>query len=157
MRPKKKILLLADDPGPLAQWKTILRVQGFRSIESLIADADLEQARDCDAIFVVLSGAKSTVDFSVAGFFDRLQNATQPYSWSSPRICCRTLGPIAGLTEEVTTKLAHCGMAFRPYPAFSHADVLDTLRTLAARKRGPRKGSVRAKPAPDFQPAAIAS
>ena len=119
MRPKKRILLIDTDDDCRGELKFVLEVWGFRVIQHALGEIDL----------IILQWPVS------AGSAKRLKEAN-PYT------------PLMAIypVKMVPSPLVPSADVVIPSALLGgRAELLDRIRVMSARKRGPRKGSIHRK------------
>ena len=132
MRPKKRVLLIDTDEDRRGELKFILETCGFRVIQTALGEIDL----------IILQWPVS------AGSAKRLKEAN-PHT---PLMVLYPVGITAPNVPSADMVMPSAGLGGR-------ADLLERIRVLVVRKRGPRKGSTYSKSPQSVQPqpAAIAA
>lgn len=140
MRPKKVILVLADRPELLEEWRYLLLIQKFRPVcETLTEAHGATVFVRFDAALLLLTEAQASVRDLVRRL-RRNSNASSPTG--SIVVHCKPDAQCRAALEETARALAAEGARVCP-ASFDHALLLEALRAAAARKRGPRKGQQR--------------
>jgi two-component system, OmpR family, response regulator CpxR len=135
MRPKKTILCVDDNEQALSVRKFMLETRGYRVLASLVPEEAIEVFRKGGIDLVLSDLTMPRMDGNELA--RRMKEIT-------PDI------PILLVSDSVKAyERATCGDCFLPKGACSPLDVLDRVRMMLARKRGPKKGS--------FVPARVAN
>lgn len=125
MRPKKAILCALADENELSIMRLVLETRGYRVLAALTAKEAVEQ----------FSGAR--VDLVVADYALPDKNGVKLVArlkQISPHIPMAVLGDLA-----VAAQLHRANAVFVKQ-ALTTLDLLDRIKLMTARKRGPRKG-----------------
>jgi two-component system, OmpR family, response regulator CpxR len=127
MRPKKKILCVDDNEQALSVRKFMLETRGYRVLASLVPDEALEVFRQGGIDLVLSDLTMPRMDGN---------ELARRMKEIAPEV------PILLISGSVKAyERAICGDCFLPKGACSSLDVLDRVRMMLARKRGPKKGS----------------
>lgn len=139
MRPKKTILCVDDNEGALSVRKFLLETRGYRVLAFQIPEEALEQFRQ-GGVDLVLS------DLNMPGLDgNELARRMKEIAPDVPILL------ISGCVKAYE-RAGHAD-CFLPKGACSPLEVLDKVRMMLARKRGPKKMSFpggNANPRPDF-------
>jgi len=137
MRPKKVILCIDPDQTALSALSLTLRVSGYRVFPA-------ETASDALAIF-----ATEAIDLVLSDATDVPLNGRKLVR------CMKALGshiPMIPLGTEAQIEQPHQADALLVKRTVSMAQLLERVKVMTARKRGPRKGSVRIPPPGPLRP-----
>jgi two-component system response regulator CpxR len=127
MRPKKTILCVDDNEQALSVRKFMLETRGYRVLASLGPEEAIEAFRQGGIDLVLSDLTMQRMDGNELA--RRMKEMT-------PEV------PILLISGSVKGyERATCGDCFLPKGACSPLDVLDRVRMMLARKRGPKKGS----------------
>jgi two-component system response regulator CpxR len=132
MRPKKMILCVDDNENELSVLKFMLSTNGYRVVSA-------NSGSEAIGIF-----ADSTPDLVLSDYAmpqmngDQLVNRLKQISAHVPMI-------LLGDPQKMGDQL-HGADALLPKKSCSPQELLDKIRTMSARKRGPRKGAPRMGP-----------
>ena len=132
MRPKKVILCVDDNEQELSVLKFMLATNGYRVLSAL-------NGQEAIGIF-----AESTVDLVLADFAmpqmngDQLVQRLKEIASHIPMI-------LLGDPQKMGGDM-HAADALLAKKNISAQELLERIKIMSARKRGPRKGSVRATP-----------
>ena len=127
MRPKKTILCVDDNEQALSVRKFMLETRGYRVLASLVPEEAIEVFRQGGIDLVLSDLTMPRMDGNELA--RRMKEIT-------PEV------PILLISGSVKAyERATCGDCFLPKGACSPLDVLDRVRMMLARKRGPKKGS----------------
>ena len=127
MRPKKTILCVDDNEQALSVRKFMLETRGYRVLAFLVPEEAIEVFRQGGIDLVLSDLTMPRMDGNELA--RRMKEIT-------PEI------PILLVSGSVKAyERATCGDCFLPKGACSPLDVLDRVRMMLARKRGPKKGS----------------
>ena len=127
MRPKKTILCVDDNEQALSVRKFMLETRGYRVLAFLVPEEAIEVFRLGGVDLVLSDLTMPRMDGNELA--RRLKEIT-------PEV------PILLISGSVKAyERATCGDCFLPKGACSPLDVLDRVRMMLARKRGPKKGS----------------
>jgi CheY-like chemotaxis protein len=135
MRPKKVILCVDDNEQELSVLKFMLATNGYRVVSAI-------SGQEAIGIF-----SEITVDLVLADFVmpqmngDQLINRLKQISSHIPMI-------LLGDPQKMGGEL-HSADAVLAKKNISAQELLERIKIMSARKRGPRKGSVRATPHAD--------
>ena len=125
MRPAKRILCISTDELLISQWVTVFESKGYRILSAHgIAEA-----------LNVLEGEK-TLDLVVMDV--PLEGAKEVIGWA------RQMHPVAKilLTSKQAMDLDHNADAWHLRSPVGMVDLLENMKVLLARRRGPKKGTV---------------
>jgi two-component system, OmpR family, response regulator CpxR len=127
MRPKKTILCVDDNEQALSVRKFMLETRGYRILASLVPEEAIEVFRQGGIDLVLSDLTMPQMDGNELA--RRMKEIT-------PDV------PILLVSGSVKAyERATCGDCFLPKWACSPLDVLERVRMMLARKRGPKKGS----------------
>lgn len=127
MRPKKTILCVDDNEQALSVRKFMLETRGYRVLAFLLPEEAIEVFRQGGIDLVLSDLTMPRMDGNELA--RRMKEIT-------PEV------PILLMSDSVKAyERATCGDCFLPKGACSPLDVLDRVRMMLARKRGPKKGS----------------
>lgn len=127
MRPKKTILCVDDNEQALSVRKFMLETRGYRILASLVPEEAIELFRQGGIDLVLSDLTMPRMDGNELA--RRMKEIT-------PEV------PILLISGSVKAyERATCGDCFLPKGACSPLDVLERVRMMLARKRGPKKGS----------------
>jgi two-component system, OmpR family, response regulator CpxR len=127
MRPKKTILCVDDNEQTLSVRKFMLETRGYRILASLVPEEAIELFRQGGIDLVLSDLTMPRMDGNELA--RRMKEIT-------PEV------PILLISGSVKAyERATCGDCFLPKGACSPLDVLERVRMMLARKRGPKKGS----------------
>jgi len=125
MRPKKCILLIDSDEYRMSLRRFLFETNGFRVLSAESADAAERQFHDDGPDLIVCVCPTPGID--TVALLDRLK---MQHSWV----------PSLALTKNETTRPAGLFADATVYTvSCSNAELLERVRMMAARKRGPRK------------------
>jgi len=128
MRPKKTILCVDDNEQTLSVRKFMLETRGYRIIASQVPEEAIELFRHGGIDLVLSDLTMPRMDGNELA--RRMKEIT-------PEV------PILLISGSVKAyERATCGDCFLPKGACSPLDVLERVRMMLARKRGPKKGSI---------------
>jgi two-component system, OmpR family, response regulator CpxR len=125
MKPKRTILCVDDDEHSLSIWKVLLETRGYRVLTCADPDRAIEFMR-CGGIDLVLTDLMMP-KMSGAKLINRLK-AISPYT---PALLFSS--SVTACTEE---HLADCWL---PKGEFGPMELLERIRLLLVRKRGPKR------------------
>jgi two-component system response regulator CpxR len=126
MRPKKIILCVDDNEQALSVRKFMLETRGYRVLATLVPDEALEVFRQGGIDLVLSDLTMPRMDGN---------ELARRMKEIAPEV------PILLVSGSVKAyERAACGDCFLPKGACSPLDVLDRVRMMLARKRGPKKG-----------------
>jgi DNA-binding response OmpR family regulator len=125
MKPKRTILFVDDDEHSLSIWKVMLETRGYRVLTCTDPERAIEFIR-CGGIDLVLTDLMMP-KMSGAKLINRLK-AISPYT---PALLFS--GSVNVCTEE---HLADCWL---PKGEFGPMELLERIRVLLIRKRGPKR------------------
>ncbi len=126
MRPKKTILCVDDNEQALSVRKFMLETRGYRILASLVPEEAIELFRQGGIDLVLSDLTMPRMDGNELA--RRMKEIT-------PEV------PILLISGSVKAyERATCGDCFLPKGACSPLDVLERVRMMLARKRGPKKG-----------------
>jgi two-component system response regulator CpxR len=140
MRPKKVILCVDDNEQELSVLKFMLATNGYRVLSAL-------NGQEAISVF-----AETAVDLVLADFAMPQMNGNQLVNrlkQISPHIPMILLGDPQKMGGDI-----HAADALLAKKNCSSQELLEKIKVMSARKRGPRKGSVRA---PQMAELAVAS
>ncbi len=127
MRPKKTILCVDDNEQALSVRKFMLETRGYRVLATLVPEEAIEVFRQGGIDLVLSDLTMPRMDGNELA--RRMKEIT-------PEV------PILLMSDSVKAyERATCGDCFLPKGACSPLDVLERVRMMLARKRGPKKGS----------------
>jgi two-component system response regulator CpxR len=127
MRPKKTILCVDDNEQALSVRKFMLETRGYRILASLVPEEAIELFRQGGIDLVLSDLTMPRMDGNELA--RRMKEIT-------PEV------PILLISGSVKAyERATCGDCFLPKGQCSPLDVLERVRMMLARKRGPKKGS----------------
>lgn len=127
MRPKKTILCVDDNEQALSVRKFMLETRGYRVLAYLVPEEAIQVFRQGGIDLVLSDLTMPRMDGNELA--RRMKDI-------SPEV------PILLISDSVKAyERATCGDCFLPKGACSSLDVLDRVRMMLARKRGPKKGS----------------
>jgi CheY-like chemotaxis protein len=127
MRPKKTILCVDDNEQALSVRKFMLETRGYRILASLVPEEAIEVFRQGGIDLVLSDLTMPRMDGNELA--RRMKEIT-------PEV------PILLVSGSVKAyERATCGDCFLPKGACSPLDILERVRMMLARKRGPKKGS----------------
>jgi CheY-like chemotaxis protein len=136
MRPKKIILCVDDNEQDLSVLKFMLATNGYRVFAATTG-------KDAIAIF-----AETTVDLVLADFGMPQMNGDQlleRLKGLAPHVPMILLGDPQKMGGET-----HAADAVLPKKNCSPQELLERIKVMSARKRGPRKGTQRITPVAEF-------
>jgi CheY-like chemotaxis protein len=146
MRPKKVILCVDDNEQILSVRTFLLETRGYRVIAL---------TNPHDALEAIAHSLPGSIDLLLCDLLMPLMDGNELVRRA------KQLHPIlpAMIVSGTVTAYDRAGRAdvFLPKGAGSPAEMLERIRILVARKRGPRKMSLTAPPAPAFETAASAA
>jgi two-component system, OmpR family, response regulator CpxR len=127
MRPKKTILCVDDNEQALSVRKFMLETRGYRVLASLVPEEAIEALRQGGIDLVLSDLTMPRMDGN---------ELARRMKEMAPDV------PILLVSNSVKAyERAICGDCFLPKGACSPLEVLDHVRRMLARKRGPKKGS----------------
>ncbi len=127
MRPKKTILCVDDNEQALSVRKFMLETRGYRIVASLVPEEAIEVFRQGGIDLVLSDLTMPRMDGNELA--RRMKEIT-------PEV------PILLVSGSVKAyERATCGDCFLPKGQCSPLDVLERVRMMLARKRGPKKGT----------------
>jgi two-component system response regulator CpxR len=139
MRPKKTILCVDNNEQTLSVRKFMLETRGYRVVSALSGERALEIFRNGGIDLVLSDLLLADIDGN------ELVRRMKEYSPEVPTI-------LVSATVKAYER-ANRADAFLPKGACTPAEVLERIRIMSARKRGPKKGTVRHQPAFEHAPA----
>jgi two-component system, OmpR family, response regulator CpxR len=140
MRPKKVILCVDDNAQDLSVLKFMLATNGYRVVSAL-------NAQEAIGIFAI-----NQVDLVLADFAMPQMNGNQlvdRLKRMAPHVPMILLGDPQRMGSEM-----HVADALVPKRNYSPQELLERIKLMSARKRGPRKGTLRI---PHTQPQELAA
>jgi len=140
MRPKKVILCVDDNEQDLSVLKFMLATNGYRVVSAL-------NAQEAIGIFAI-----NQVDLVLADFAMPQMNGNQlvdRLKRMAPHVPMILLGDPQRMGSEM-----HAADALVPKRNYSPQELLERIKLMSARKRGPRKGTLRI---PQVQPQELAA
>lgn len=140
MRPKKTILCVDNNEQTLSVRKFMLETRGYRVLSALSGERALEIFRNGGIDLVLSDLLLPDVDGN------ELVRRMKDFSPEVPTI-------LVSSTVKAFER-ANLADAFLPKGACTPAEVLERIRIMSARKRGPKKGGVRHHPSFEHAPAA---
>jgi two-component system, OmpR family, response regulator CpxR len=132
MRPKKVILCVDDNEQELSVMKFMLTTNGYKVVSATSAQEAVSVFADA-AVDLVLAD-HSLPQTSGSQLVDRLKRM-------APHVPMILLGDPQKMGSEI-----HLADALLAKKGCSPTDLLERIKIMSARKRGPRKGSVRLAP-----------
>jgi two-component system, OmpR family, response regulator CpxR len=141
MRPKKTILCVDNNEQTLSVRKFMLETRGYRVVSALSGERAMEVFRNGGIDLVLSDLLLPDVDGN------EMVRRMKEFSPEVPTI-------LVSSTVKAFER-ANRADAFLPKGACTPAEVLERIRIMSARKRGPKKGTVRHQPA--FEPVGAAS
>jgi len=136
MRPKKVILCVDDNEQELSVLTFMLATNGYRVLSAL-------NGQEAIGMF-----SATIVDIVLADFAMPQMDGNQlvgRLKQSAPHIPMILLGDPQKMSSD-----AHVADALLPKKSCSAQELLERIKLMSARKRGPRKGSVRVSQSPEL-------
>jgi CheY-like chemotaxis protein len=136
MRPKKSILLVNDNEQELSVLSFMLTTNGYKVLPATSGQE------------AILLFSHAQVDLVLADFampqMNGSQLVTQLKKMAPHQVPMVLLGDLAAMAGQM-----HSADALLAKTHCSNQDLLDRIKIMSRRKRGPRKGSLRMAPAPE--------
>src|ERR1700678_4315313 len=136
MRPKKVILCVDDNEQELSVLTFMLATNGYRVLAAL-------NAQEAIALF-----SETTVDLVLSDFAMPQMNGDQLIG-RLKQIASHVPMILLGDPQKMGGEL-HAADALLAKKNCSAQELLERIKTMSARKRGPRKGSIRIQQAPEL-------